>query len=56
MNLDSCQNHEFRVAARRNTPESGVERIKRNKEQNKCDLKRTRIEKINLHISRRKGE
>jgi len=40
-----------------NTPESGVEKIKRKKDQNNSDfLKKTRKEKSHLHIRRTKGE
>ena len=37
VNLDSWKSHELRVAVIRNTPESGVERMKRKKEQNRSD-------------------
>ena len=51
VNLDSWQSHESRVAFIRNTPESGVERMKRKKEQNRSDKKIS-----HLHIRIRKGK
>ena len=46
--FDSWQSHELRVAIMRNALESGVERIKRKKRQNR--------KKSHLHIRIRKGK
>ena len=40
MYLDSWQSHDLRVAIMRNTPKSGAERIKREKEQKKSDSRK----------------
>ena len=53
VNLDSWKRHELRVAVIRNTPESGVERMKRKKRQNRSDKKKR---KSHFHIRIRKGK
>ena len=41
--LDSWKSHELIMAIMRNAPESGVERIKREKEENKSDSSKVEI-------------
>ena len=55
VNLDSWQSHDLRVSVIRNTPESGVERMKRKKEQNRSDEKKY-TKKSHFHIRIRKGK
>ena len=53
VNLDSWKSHELRVAVITNTPESGVERMKRKKEQNRSDQK---ISHLHIRIRKEKQQ